>query len=176
MIGRLLARFAYALMASLMLASCGSGSTSESTPSSAALLERLPANVYEPGMGDLMSALQLRHAKLWYAGRAENWELVAFELHEIDETFERVERWHPEEDGIPVGSSILAHMHVATNALERSVAQRDGAAFEGAFDLFTQGCNRCHQTMKHGFIVIRRPTAEPVGNQAWKVESSASSQ
>lgn len=126
---------------------------------------------YKPGMGDLMSSLQLRHAKLWYAGHAHNWPLAKFELHEMDETFERILRWHPEEDDIPLAPMLEAHMKGALAALDESTAQEDSAAFEAAFDRFTSGCNACHQSMNHGFIVIQRPSSPPVSNQRWEAMS-----
>src|ERR1700737_4195705 len=39
---------------------------------------------YVPRLGDLMSAIQLRHMKLWFAGKALNWELAAYELRQLD--------------------------------------------------------------------------------------------
>ena len=126
-------RFAYALTVCMMLAACGSSSSSDSDSDSSnkasrddAIFERLPHRFYEPGMGDLMNTLQLRHAKLWHAGQAENWQLAAFELHEIEETFEQVARWHPQEEGLPIGTSIEAHMQIAAAALEQSIADRKG--------------------------------------------------
>jgi hypothetical protein len=158
----LVTRLAYALVACLVLAACDSGSTSDTAASQ--------REVYKPGMGDLMSALQLRHAKLWYAGRAENWPLAAFELHEIEETLERIERWHPEEDGLQVAPALESFIGPAHHVLGASVANKDRGAFEAAFDDLTQGCNACHQAMKHEFIVIQRPTREPVTNQRWAIE------
>ena len=38
-----------------------------------------------PGLGELMSIIQLHHAKLWFAGTNENWELASFEMDEIRE-------------------------------------------------------------------------------------------
>lgn len=163
----LVSRCACALVASLMLTSCAPGSTSGAMAPPDVDSER---TFYEPGMGDLMSALQLRHAKLWYAAQAENWALAAFELHEIDETFERIERWHPEEDGVPVAPALKGYMRAAHEALETSVTNSDTSAFEAAFDRFTEGCNACHQAMKHEFIAIQRPTREPVSNQRWEVK------
>lgn len=162
----LLPRLTYVLCASLMLVSCGSGSRSDRASDDVAF-STLPAQFYEPGLGDLMSVLQLRHAKLWYAAEADNWPLVDFELHEIEETFERIARWHPEEHGMPVAPALEGYMRAAHEALETSAANEDRAGFEAAFDLFTAGCNACHRAMKHGFIVIQRPTREPVTNQRW---------
>jgi hypothetical protein len=38
---------------------------------------------YVPRLADIMSALQLRHLKLYFAGRAQNWELSDFELRQV---------------------------------------------------------------------------------------------
>jgi len=50
---------------------------------------------YEPGLGELMSLQQMRHDKLWRAGRAQNWALAGYELDELGEGFDDVVRFHP---------------------------------------------------------------------------------
>jgi len=40
---------------------------------------------YAPGLGEFMTATQLRHAKLWFAGKENNWDLAAYEIDEIAE-------------------------------------------------------------------------------------------
>jgi len=132
-----------------------------------AVLQEMPRDFYTPGLGDLMHALQLRHAKLWMAGTAENWELAKFEAHEIHENFERVSRWHADNEDIPMAASIKAYMQPSQYALDQSIAGKDAKAFVSAFDRFTQGCNDCHRAAKHDFIVIQRPQADPYGNQRW---------
>src|SRR5262249_14805529 len=48
-----------------------------------------PANdPYVPGLGEFMTATQLRHAKLWFAGKNSNWALAAYEVDEIKEGLE----------------------------------------------------------------------------------------
>ena len=42
---------------------------------------------YEPGLGEFMTATQLRHAKLWFAGKDSNWDLAAYETDEIKEAW-----------------------------------------------------------------------------------------
>lgn len=130
-------------------------------------LAELPGSFYTPGLGDLMHALQLRHAKLWFAGRAGNWELAAFEAHELHESLDRVALWHADSEEIPMAPSIKAYMQPGRYALDQSIAQRNPTAFTAAFDRFTEGCNDCHRAAKHGFIVIQRPTVEPWSNQRW---------
>jgi hypothetical protein len=39
-----------------------------------------------PSLGDIMVDTQLRHIKLWYAGRARNWDLANYELDRIAES------------------------------------------------------------------------------------------
>lgn len=130
-------------------------------------LEELPGDFYTPGLGDLMHALQLRHAKLWYAAGAGNWELAAFEAHELHESLDRVARWHADSEEIPMGPSIKAYMQPGRYALVQSIEHRNLAEFTAAFDRFTEGCNDCHRAAKLGFIVIQRPTSEPWSNQRW---------
>jgi hypothetical protein len=38
---------------------------------------------YVPRLADVMAALQVRHLKLYFAGRAHNWELADFELRQL---------------------------------------------------------------------------------------------
>jgi hypothetical protein len=57
---------------------------------------------YEPGLGEFMTATQLRHAKLWFAGQQNNWDLAAYEIDEIKEGLEDVARLFPTFEGIPV--------------------------------------------------------------------------
>jgi hypothetical protein len=132
-----------------------------------AVLRDLPRDFYKPGLGDQMNALQLRHAKLWFAGAANNWELAAFELEEIQENLDRIARWHADNKEIPLAPSIKAYTQQGRYALDQSIRQRDATTFAAAFDRFTQGCNQCHQAAQHGFIVIQRPMSDPVGNQSW---------
>lgn len=140
-----------------------------------AMLRELPRDFYEPGLGDLMNALQLRHAKLWFAGQEGNWALAAFELEEIQENLGRVSRWHADDPSLPMPALIKAHTQAGSYALDQSIRRRDPASFDAAFDRFTQGCNDCHRATKHEFLVIRRPTIDAIGNQAWTPSTSTRS-
>src|SRR5947209_12244569 len=57
--------------------------------------------LYQPGLGEFMTATQLRHAKLWFAGKQNSWELAAYEIDEIKEGLEDAARLFPTHDGIP---------------------------------------------------------------------------
>src|SRR5882672_5230135 len=53
-------------------------------------LEKKLAQTYKPGLGEFMSSLQIHHAKLWFAGENQNWQLAGFEIGEIKETLEDI--------------------------------------------------------------------------------------
>jgi hypothetical protein len=74
---------------------------------SALLAQAQPAKEpYEPGLGEFMTAIQLRHAKLWFAGKSKNWGLAAYETDEIKEGLENAARLHSTFDGVPVAEMI----------------------------------------------------------------------
>jgi hypothetical protein len=162
------------LLVCIAVAACSSQTDTQrisaTIASHEAVLQELPRDFYKPGLGDQMHAVQLRHAKLWFAGSAENWDLAAFELEEINETLERIARWHADNKEVPMPSSIKAYTQVGRYALDQSIRQRDAPNFPAAFDQLTEGCNECHRAAHHGFIVIQRPTQDPVGNQSWALQ------
>ena len=62
---------------------------------------------YTPGLGELMTLQQMRHDKLWRAAQAQNWELAAYELDELEEGFDVVVRFHPTHKDAPLALSLL---------------------------------------------------------------------
>ncbi len=47
---------------------------------------------YEPSIGDIMAQQQVRHLKLWFAGRAGNWPLADYEIGKLKDGFEDVNK------------------------------------------------------------------------------------
>ena len=124
-------------------------------------------NGYVPGLGEFMSAQQMRHSKLWFAGQARNWPLAAYELDEIKEGFEDIVKYHPVHEGAPIPiRNILPELTNGPLALlQTAVASGKLEKFDRAFDALTKACNECHQAEKFGFNVITRPGANPYTNQ-----------
>jgi hypothetical protein len=120
---------------------------------------------YAPGLGEFMTATQLRHAKLWFAGKNNNWDLAAYEIDEIKEGLEDAERQFPTHDGVPIADMIKSNIDPAIEQLEKAVAARSSAKFTLAFDKLTGACNTCHAGAGKPFIRIQRPTAPPSTNQ-----------
>jgi hypothetical protein len=114
---------------------------------------------YEPGLGELMSLNQMRHAKLWFAGQARNWELADYELDELEEGFADVVELHPTHKNgpLPVSELVPKIMNEPLKQLRAAIQARDSESFARAFDAVTAGCNSCHQATNFGFNVVRRP-------------------
>lgn len=111
-----------------------------------------------PGLGEIMTLQQLRHIKLWFAGRAGNWPLADYEIGELNEGFEDV-------DKLLGGDTVDKMVGAPIKALQKAVDDKNRAAFTAAFDDLSAGCNSCHHTLDHAFIVIQRPTSLPYSNQ-----------
>jgi hypothetical protein len=120
---------------------------------------------YAPGLGEFMTATQLRHAKLWFAGKENNWDLAAYEIDEITEGLEDAEKQFPTRDGLPVADMIKANIDPAIEELKKAVEARSSAKFAVAFDQLTSACNTCHAGANKPFIRIQRPTSSPLSNQ-----------
>jgi hypothetical protein len=120
---------------------------------------------YNPGLGEFMTATQLRHAKLWFAGKEGNWDLAAYETDEIKEGLEDAARLHPTFDGVPVADMIRSIIIPRIEDVERAITAKSRAKFVVAFDELTSGCNSCHAGANKPFIRIQRPTEPPLTNQ-----------
>ena len=133
----------------------------------ALLLPTCAAPPFKPGLGEIMTLTQMRHAKLWYAGEARNWPLAAYEADELGEGFDDVVHFWPTHPDLPLPPAELVPKLVAQplDAVRAAIAAQDAAAFEASFDKLTAGCNSCHQATNHGFNVVRRPVAGWFGNQ-----------
>jgi hypothetical protein len=118
----------------------------------------------DPGLHAMMHDLGIRHASLWFAGDAANWELADYMAHELEEVVERIEDVHPTYDDVPVATMIREMTHPRIEEIEAALDAQDPAAFTTAFDALTQACNQCHAAADRAAIVIQRPTAPPLTN------------
>ena len=122
---------------------------------------------YAPGLGEIMTLNQMRHAKLWFAAQAGNWSLTAYELDELEEGFEDAVNFHPTHKNSPV--SIAEVIPIMTSgpmkSLRSAIDGKDLIRFSEAFDSLTKACNSCHQVTNFGFNVVTRPAENFFGNQ-----------
>jgi len=113
---------------------------------------------YQPSIGDIMARQQMRHIKLWFAGSGGNWPLADYELDGLKGGFETL-------NNLLGGRTVDDAVGAALSALEKAVDAKDRTGFSGAFAALTAGCNSCHHTLGHEFIVIQRPTSQPYSDQ-----------
>src|SRR6202795_1715537 len=82
---------------------------------------------YQPGLGEIMALQQMRHIKLWFAGRAGNWPLADYEMGELNEGFEDVNK-------LLGGDTVDKAVGAPMQALQKIIDNKDRAAFTAAFD------------------------------------------
>ena len=121
--------------------------------------------LYKPGMGEIMSSVQMQHAKLWFAGENKNWPLAEYNVSLIRSGFKKIQLYHAGTFEAKAASMINPAMDSVTNA----IGQKNGPGFKRSFLFLTTTCNNCHTVTKHAFNVITVPTTPPVGNQDFNV-------
>lgn len=149
------------LFAAALAAGCGRPGSPE--PAAA-------ADAYVPGLGEIMSANQMRHLKLWYAGQAGNWPLAAYEVDELEEGFADAVHFHPhhKDSPEPLTKLVPEYTDGPVAELRKAIEQKSRPTFVTAFESLTQGCNGCHIAAGFGFNVVRVPTSNPYSNQRFE--------
>ena len=117
---------------------------------------------YVPGLGDIMTTIQMRHIKLWFAGKLENWDLADYELSQIRQSLEDAATLY---SGIPV--EYVGATVDPIKAIDAAIKAKDGAKFTKGYAALTTACNACHQGIGRGFISIQVPTASPFSDQSF---------
>ena len=113
-----------------------------------------------PHLSDIMAQQQMRHIKLWFAGNASDWALADYELDQLKDGFDDVAK-------LLGGDLAQQHVGGALSLLEKSIDTKNHQAFVSAFDRLSTGCNACHRTLDHAFIVIQRPALLPYSDQSF---------
>lgn len=160
-------RINIAVLALVLLAfwSCGNPDTS-ALQSKVDSLNNQVVQAYKPGLGEFMLGIQIHHAKLYFAGKNKNWELAEFEMGEIKEALDDINKYctdRPEIKSLPI-------LNPAVDSVNNAVKAKSPQRFEAGFVLLTGACNSCHQTTHHQFNVIKVPDTPPFNNQEFKVK------
>jgi hypothetical protein len=155
------------LVASLVFfSSCSNSTGNAAMQAQIDSLNQQLAQTYKPGLGEFMMGIQVHHAKIWFAGKNQNWALANFEVGEIKETLTAVKKYctdRPEIKSLPI-------IYPALDSLSNAIDQKDPKKFQKSFMFLTNSCNSCHQATHHGFNVIKIPDTPPYTNQVFKVK------
>lgn len=148
----------------MVFASCGQNDNSQQLQSKFDSLQQKINNAYKPGLGDFMLGIQEHHAKLWFAGINQNWELADFEVHEIGETLDDIKLYCTDRPEI----KSIGIIDPAISSISAAIRKKDTEAFKKGFVQLTASCNTCHNDNQHGFNMIIIPSTVPVTNQEFK--------
>jgi hypothetical protein len=121
-----------------------------------------------PSLAAQMLELQHRHASLWFAAEAENWPLVDYMLHEIEELVEVIEEAHPTYRDVPIAEMLGEITLPAIEEMEDAAEAGDRATFVDWYHRFTDACNACHVAADRAVIVIQRPETPPLTNLRYR--------
>ncbi|MGI8526417.1 MAG: hypothetical protein ACR2K5_09625 [Pseudolabrys sp.] len=121
-----------------------------------------------PGIEQFMNLIQGEHLKLWFAARANNWELAAYQLGEIKEIMGDVQELYPKFKDLPFADMLDAVITGPIAELEKALDAKDGKKFMAGYDNLVTACNSCHQAAGNGFVVIQRPASNPFANQRFE--------
>lgn len=161
------------VLGAVMMGFCGvaacAGGPAGDTAGDTARLAELEAR-FKPGLHSLMGELGMRHASLWFAGDAGNWELADYVAHEMEEVAGDIRELHPEYDGVAVAALMDGMLEPVLSDVEAAIDARDGAAFVEAYDRLTTSCTACHAATGRSALVMQRPTAPPVTNLRYRRE------
>jgi hypothetical protein len=145
-IGKLTMRLRMLLMAAVLLTLSASGAAT-------------PADV-SAALSELMTRLQLQHAKLWFAGKLGNWDLASYEARQIEAGLDMAGKMLPDPAGIGRVTEQLT-------AARQAIGSKDLAAFTRAYAAVTNECNGCHRAGSYPWITIQLPLTVPVPNQVF---------
>jgi hypothetical protein len=130
-------------------------------------IAELKKSAYHPELGEQMLGIQIRHARLWFAGEAQNWNLAAFELQELKEAFDAVVEQNPDHAIFQpqrLADILPAMTKGPITALRDSIDHSSKPEFEKAFDSLSAGCTGCHHVAGNDFLMIQRPKTPILDN------------
>ncbi|MDB4903085.1 MAG: hypothetical protein JWQ63_2366 [Mucilaginibacter sp.] len=150
----------------MIFTSCGQQANTTTLQAKVDSLNTQLAQTYKPGLGEFMMGIQIHHAKIWFAGKNQNWKLADFEIGEIKETLEAVKKYctdRPEIKSLPI-------LYPALDSVSNAIKAKNLKRFETGFVFLTNSCNSCHKSTNQEFNVIKVPDTPPFTNQEFKVK------
>jgi hypothetical protein len=114
-------------------------------------------------LANSMVFIQIRHNKLWFAGKARNWDLVDYEAQKLQDDFVTAAGFYR---NLPVDNVVQADKPL--KRLMEAARTKDPALLDKAFDELTAGCNACHVAGQVGYIRIQQPKSSAFYNQSYR--------
>ena len=131
-------------------------------------LESRLADAYKPGFGEFMTSIQVHHNKLWFAGENQNWKLADFEIHEVYESIENIQKYQTERKE----SQMIGIINPALDSVNAAIQKKSSVLFKSSYTLLTNTCNNCHRQTGFEFNVVKIPDNPPFSNQEFKLNGA----
>ena len=93
-----------------------------------------------PGLGEYMTTIKLHAGKLWFAAKASNWELAAYELDELKETMEAAKALNAEKNGVKISNVLDSVLQTQVAQLAESIKRKSPAEFQKSYDKTLPPC------------------------------------
>lgn len=122
-----------------------------------------PSFPSKPAVGPLaniMANIQLRHIKLWFIGKAKNWDLLNYEAQKLEQDFYVASGLY---SSLPIDNITLVAKPL--RRVIEAANKKDYSLYAKAFDELTAGCNSCHVAGQVGYIRIQVPKSSPFSIQ-----------
>jgi hypothetical protein len=108
-------------------------------------------NVYKPGFGSSMNQANYHFKEIKTAGIKQNWQYASFEIHEMKEEFENIEKFQKNRKE----TNLLKMLDKPIEELEKAVKNKDTFEFNKKYKLLLNTCNSCHKLTNYEFIKIK---------------------
>jgi hypothetical protein len=94
-------------------------------------LEKKLTDAYKPGFGEFMSGIQAHHTKLWFAGQNQNWKLADFEIHEIMESIEDIQKYETDRKE----TQLIGMIKPAIDSINQAIKKRNPKLFTSSLPI-----------------------------------------
>ena len=112
--------------------------------------------VLQPGLTILMPFVGQRYWKLYYAAKAEDWELALYQAQQIRELMDTGMILRPE-----YAKDLEAFLEGYLEPIEEAIEDQDWTAFEEAYNDGIAGSKMYHDKNKRSFIRWKLPDYPP---------------
>ncbi len=156
----------FILLSAFLIAAAGCGQNNSELQSRIDFLEHKLDSAYKPGFGEFMTNVQIHHAKLWFAGQNQNWGLAEFEVNEIKENLENIQKFQSERKE----AQMVIMINPAIDSVSLAIRQKNPELFKTTFTSLTNRCNTCHKLVNYSFNQVKIPDTSPFSNQDFSIQ------
>ncbi|WOE69270.1 hypothetical protein RZR97_09115 [Hydrogenimonas thermophila] len=110
----------------------------------------------QPGMGTVMMEYGYRFYVIYYAAKANNWDLAKYQLNEQLEIQEVGETTRPE-----YAEKLKKFESKYLTKLEKDIEVKDWIRFKKDYNEASEACNQCHYETGHKYIQYKLPAHPP---------------